>query len=85
VNLYLNAAQQAAMMRDLAAADYLSAVRTARIVHPDWREGQAHINTLALLHPDVADELANRPELDPLHDDTRLPDYLAFVRPRLQI
>jgi hypothetical protein len=83
MNIYMNAEQRAARMRDLAFADYMSAVRTARIVNPEWREGQAHFNTLALLHPDIADELATRPALDPFHDDRRISDYLAFVHPRL--
>ena len=78
---FLNAEQQAAYQRDMGYAEYKAAVRTARIVNPDWRDGQAHYNTLALMHPGVADEVTE--DIDPFYVDDRLPAFLAFVRHRL--
>lgn len=77
MNLHMNAERQAAYLRDMAYAAYLSAVRTTQLAAPEQRRGQAHWNTLALLHPDVADQVPA--ELDPFYNDDRLPGFLEFV------
>lgn len=72
--------QDAAEPRGAATFDaYLAAVAASRAAHPQWRDGQAHMNTLAMLRSDIAARMWGN-GLDPFHDDRRVPEFLAYVR-----
>lgn len=63
-------------------AHYEAAVAAYQQVDPQQRPGQAHVNVLSLLHPELADSVRGS-DIDPFYDDERLTDFRAFVDMRL--
>lgn len=57
---------------------YLKHVSWKIYKQPSQRMGQAYFNTLHDLHPEIADDFRGG-RLDPFYDDTRMPDFLAFL------
>jgi hypothetical protein len=64
--------------------DYCAGAARYQQEKPAQRTGQAHFNHLCDTHPALADEAAETLGLDPFHHDDRLPDFLAFVKTRLE-
>lgn len=53
--------------------------------HPKQRAGQAAFNALHQWDPALANSLREHPDLDPFHDDTKLPAFLDHVRERMEV
>lgn len=62
--------------------DYFRAVSAMLAQHPEQRTGQAYYNTLATLHPELANQVHGT-DADPFDVTDRLPAFLAVVRPAL--
>ncbi len=54
-----------------------------RMDNPAQRAGQAAFNTLAAVHPEIADKVTADFRVDPFYDDDRLPRFMEFVRDQL--
>jgi hypothetical protein len=63
---------------------YFEAARATLREHPEQRPGQAAYNTLAVLHPDLAEQVHGT-ERDPFYIDKRLPAFFLFCREHLHV
>lgn len=61
-----------------AISRYLDEVDEVMRLHPDQREGQAHLNAFCALFPRLPHGLIGT-DFDPFHDDRRLPRFLDWV------
>jgi hypothetical protein len=52
---------------------------TARLLHPEWRLGQAYFNFLAQDYPELAKEIAGT-DIDPFYVDDRINDFLKHIQ-----
>lgn len=72
-------------MTTLTYHGYLRLVAWYQAQNPKQRVGQAHVNILTILRPDLADEIHASDTLDPFYDDNRLAAYLEHIRQRLPV
>lgn len=63
----------------LDTADLIVAAHTAVAEHPEWRLGQAAFNVTYERYPGLADRIRGS-DVDPFHDDARLPQFWLRVR-----
>lgn len=61
---------------------YLTEVEMARILHPEWRKGQAYYNVLAQYEPGLSSAVLGT-QLDPFQNDRALDVFLPWVEDRL--
>ena len=58
---------------------------TARLLHPEWREGQAYFNLLAKDYPEIAEKIRGT-EYDPYYADhmknpqERIDKFLNYIQ-----
>lgn len=60
-------------------SEFLMNVTYAYMNSLDWRYGQTCFNILYAMDMDLADSIRGT-ELDPFHDDRRVPEFLARLR-----
>lgn len=58
---------------------YFMDVTYAYVNALDWRYGQTCFNVLFSIEPELANSIRGT-ELDPFHDDKRVPEFLAWLR-----
>lgn len=59
--------------------EYLLLVEQAAVDNPEWRGGQAAVNVLAVVRPDLSEALRGRSGLDPFYVDANLPRFWEWV------
>jgi hypothetical protein len=58
--------------------EYVRAVGETQQRFPHWRRGQTHFNLLDRVRPGLARQV-QATDVDPFHQDQRIPSFLAFV------